>query len=159
MSDITSPQTPVQVLPPAMDEDQVLDYTQQQRRFVVDQLTGNGTKIPTDTKDVNLVLSALDGMDRNALGRKRIRVEEQANKNGSVMTGLVTEMLKRSKDVRFFQQGATTPGATRVAPELGSDVPEPVVVEGELSQSPLQMSFEAFQSQFKPAEADETETS
>lgn len=159
MSEISAPQTEVQVLPPAMDEDQVLDYTQQQRRFVIDKLTGNGAHLPDDTKDVNLILGALDGMDRNALGRKRIRVEEQANKTGSAMTGLVAEMLKRSKDVAFFQQGATNPGVTRVAPELGSDVPEPELVEGELSQSPLQMTFEAFQSQFKPAQADETETS
>lgn len=159
MSEIHAPQTEVQVLPPAMDEDQVLDFTQQTRRFIVDDLTGKGTKLPTDVDQQRRVLQTLDGMDRNALGRKKIKVEEAANQNVAGMTGIVAEMLRRSKDISFFQPGATNPGATRVAPELGNDLPEPVLVEGELAQSPLQMSFETFQTQFKPAQAGETEPS
>jgi hypothetical protein len=156
MSEITSPNTEVQVLPPVMDEDQVLNYTQQQRRFVIDKLTNNGAKLPDDVDQQRLMLQALDGMDRSALGRKKIKVEEQANQNVAGMTGIVAEMLKRSKDISFFQPGATNPGTTRAAPELGSDVPEPVLVEGELAQSPLQMSFDTFQSQFKSEDPTET---
>lgn len=160
MSETTTQSADVEVLPPVLSEDQVLDYTQRMRRTVVDKLTKNGTELPQDIDETRMVLQTLDGMDRNALGRKKIRVEEQANQNVAGMTGLVAEMLRSSRDVSFYQKGgATNPGVTRVAPELGSEVPEPVLVEGETAQSPLQMSFEAFQSQFKPAEADETETS
>jgi hypothetical protein len=106
--------------------------------------------LPEDTKETSQVLAALDGMDRNAIGRKRVKIDEAATKTIGGMTGLVAEMLKNARDISFFQAGgATNPGVTRVAPELGSDVPEPVLVEGELAQSPLQMSFETFQAQFK----------
>jgi hypothetical protein len=92
-----------------MDDDEVLNYTQLQRRQFINHFTQNGQTMPTDPKDAKVLLTALADMDRSALGKKRIRTDEQIaqmNAQGSSESvvqpqGASGERLARS--IQFFK--------------------------------------------------------
>lgn len=145
-------------LPQAMDEDQYLDYTQQVRQKVVQELTKEN-KLPDDPKMANVLLSTLDGMDRNALGRKRIKVDQETNQAVDGMSGLVAQMLRQSRLPEFFQATQDPDAPQRAAPRVEGDLPDGDIVEGELSQHPIQISIDDFQSRFaKPTEPEAAPT-
>lgn len=62
------------------NDDMILDETQTLRRKIVEDLTPNG-EMPNDPKQTVLLLQTLDSMDRQALTKKRLRVDgENADK-------------------------------------------------------------------------------
>lgn len=129
---------------PVMDDDQILDYTQNKRIEIVKSITKE--KIPDDPEQQRILLQTLDGMDRGALGRKRLKIEDKAADNAGNAAAVVAAFLKnRNRDV--IDVPAQEVGR-RTLPTLGADIPEPVLVEGELSQTAQQMSFEQFQKTF-----------
>lgn len=142
-----------------VNDDQVLDYTQGIRRQLIGHLTKDG-KMPADLKEQSMLLQTLDGMDRVALGRKRIKVEEKANNNQAAMAGLVAHMLTNVRRGRGLNADGTPIAAAgsapaRSAPVLSDSIPEPVLVPGETSAAPMRMSWEDFTSEFgsaKPVE-------
>jgi len=62
-----------------MSDDDVLDYVQGQRKRVADILTKDG--LPEDRDTLEVLLSTLDGLGRTALGKKKVKSEENGNKN------------------------------------------------------------------------------
>ena len=112
-----------------VSEDQVLAFTQFKRQQIANQLLANG-ELPGDPKLAKLALDVLDGMDRAALGRKRIKVEERANQNQEQAAALITELLNKVGSYRppiLLQRDIVD------IPKLGDDVPEPQLVPGETS--------------------------
>lgn len=150
-------ETPVSAMPdlPVLDDDAVLAYTQNTRRKIVQVLTKD-TATMQDPKMANVLLSTLDGLDRQALGQKRIRVEEKANETMDGMSGLVAQMLRQASTPEFFK--APTDGSTRPAPVVEGELSDDDVVAGEMSQTPAQMSISEFQSKFaRPGDAVDAE--
>lgn len=126
------------------DDDQILQFTQGKRQEIVSKLTAKG--IPTDdSKQMQALLATLDGMDRVALGKKRIKADEGlAGANQAMAAGVIATLLQRagSAGVRPFEVLDAPP---RTPPVLGSEIPDPVLVKGETDTVTQQMSYEAFQ--------------
>lgn len=126
------------------DDDQILQYTQGKRQEIVSKLTAKG--IPTDdSKQMQALLATLDGMDRVALGKKRIKADEGiAGANQAAAAAVIATLLQKagSAGMRPFEAVDVIP---RTPPTLGSDIPEPVLVKGETDTVTQQMSYEAFQ--------------
>jgi len=73
--------TPAHLLKP-MDEDQTLDYTQQQRQWVINKLTKNGTSLPEDT---NLELPRGESERLHFFGRDRPARERREGEMGKAI--------------------------------------------------------------------------
>lgn len=121
-----------------MAEDAVLEYTQKVRQGIVSSLIQNGF-VPGDNSDRNMLLSALDGLDRQALTNKRIKADQENARGMNNAAGLVAQVLaavgRSSREIVVVN---------RDAPVLGSEIPEPQLVPGELDQNPEQMNYESF---------------
>lgn len=138
-----------EVVGPVDSDEAILDYTQQVRKQIVGQLVKSNDNL-ADPKIVTTIGSLLDGMDRQALGKMRIKVEEKQALNQEGMAANVAEILKQMGTGHSFQ--APEPVA-RTIPVLGSDVPDPVLVEGEVATNPPQQDFDSFHAQFAPEES------
>jgi hypothetical protein len=123
-----------------MPEDEVLDYTQRVRRTVVTELTKGG--IPGDNNDRALLVQALDGLDRQAMGVKRIKADEKSASGLSEASALVAQLLREAG--RSRQNHDVIDVVVREAPTLGADVPRPQLVPGELDIAPRQMNYDEF---------------
>ena len=110
-------------------ENSILAYTQNKLQQIANQLLAD-CKLPDDPKIAKLALDVLDGMDRAALGRKRIKVEEQANKSQEHAAGLIAEILQKVGNNRH---PSLTIDVYAEPPRLGDDIPHPELVDGETS--------------------------
>jgi hypothetical protein len=132
---MTTPQTPA-----VSAEDQVLDYTQEKRMRIVEEfIPSDGKPITQDLKLLALTLQAMDGMDRAALGKKKIKVEEEGNKTQEQAAGLIAEILAKANSI---SHGTPMPG--RQAPSLPPEVGAPTLIAGETDVGPRQRSYDEF---------------
>jgi hypothetical protein len=134
-------------IPQLEDEDAILAFTHSKRKDVVLKITTNG--IPNDNETVKMLLTTLSDMDKSALGRKRIKVEEKLNTDQAAAAGLIAKMLSAST---MFQ---IKPGAVLKdipAPKLGNEIPEPILVEGETSTNTTNETFETFSARMSALE-------
>ena len=122
------------------NDDAVLDYTLKMRKFVLDKMLADG-KLPEDPAEKKIILNALDGMDKAAIAKKRIKLEEKVVDSHAGAAAIIASILSMSSSVNAFKD--INP-VNRVAPTLGSDVPEPVLVEGEASVTANQQTFSEF---------------
>ena len=73
-----------------MTDDDILRYTQDKRKALVDTLVSDG-KMPIDTESQNVLLSTLADMDRQAMGKKKIAASAVGSEvDRLVATALVT---------------------------------------------------------------------
>lgn len=126
------------------EEDRVLDFTQQKREAILEALMPKGVAQVADPKMLALTLQTLDGMDRSALGKKRIKVEEQGNATQEAAAGIIAQLLQRTTSTKPFEVIDVASRQARPAPMLGTDVPPPRLVEGETATVAPQQSFESF---------------
>jgi hypothetical protein len=144
-----SQQTEVEVVGRQDADEAVLDYTQGIRKQIVTSLVKDLENLQ-DPKVINTLNQTLDGMDRQALGKMKIRVEEQQTQNQEGMAANIAELLRQmGSGGNTFQAPVPVP---REVPALGSDVPDPVLVEGEVATNPAQQDFDSFHAQFAPEE-------
>lgn len=138
-----------EVLPALNTDEASLDYTQGIRRQLVEVLVKKTDNLQ-DPKIIGTIGSLLDGMDRQALGKMKIRVEEQQNMNQEGMAANVAEILKQmGSKGHNFQAPEPVP---REVPVLGSEVPDPVLIEGETATIATQQDYDTFHAQFAPVE-------
>lgn len=135
-----SDQSPI---PESLSEDQVLAYTQTKRKAIVQELTKSGA-VPEDNSSRNMLLQALDGMDRAALTSKRIKAEEKGNSALAGAAGIVAAMLNQVSGKRLVSMEDPVDVESRPAPALGMDVPPPQLVPGETEINPGQLDFDTF---------------
>jgi hypothetical protein len=139
----------VEVVGPADADEAVLDYTQGMRKQIVGVLAKNLENL-ADPKIVGTISQVLDGMDRQALGKMKLRVEEAQVMNQEGMAANIAEILRQmGSGGHNFQAAEPVP---REVPKLGSDVPDPVLVEGEVATTPIQQDFDSFHAQFAPVD-------
>jgi hypothetical protein len=138
---VPSPHHQISHTTAAIDDEEMLNYTQGVRKDIIVALTKQG--IPSEAPDtVNLMLKTLGDMDRNSLGRMRLKVEENAGKGLAGAAVVVAEMLNKMGNMRPFQ--SPVPVARGGAPELGHDIPPPSLVAGEIDTNAAQRSYDAF---------------
>lgn len=110
-----------------MDEVATLEFTQRTRKTILTTLLAQ-TSIYNDPKSLKVATGVLADMDKNALGKLRIKIEESASKNNAATHDLIAAVLQKIPSSRSFEVETSSP---RAAPTLGPDVPDPVLVEGE----------------------------
>lgn len=132
--------TPADASP--IDEDAILAYTLRQRALIIEQIAPAGKMPVADTKQMGVILQTLDGMDRTALGKKRIKADESIAKSNGEVAATMAAVLKMTSSAKpFLADGTESP---RIAPKLGVEVPSPVLVAGETSVGGEQQSIESF---------------
>lgn len=138
-----------EVVGPVDADEAVLDYTQVMRKQIVGVLAQD-LKNLADPKIVSTISQVLDGMDRQALGKMKLRVEEAQVMNQEGMAANIAEILRQmGSGGHNFQAIEPVP---REVPKLGSDVPDPVLVDGEVATTPVQQDFDSFHAQFAPVD-------
>lgn len=117
----------VEVIPRLVDEDQILAEVHAYRKDIVRQLMPQG-RLPSDPAEAGNVLKVLDSMSKDALGRKRIKVEEKATDKMANASALIAEVLGAAAGKKPYVEANPV---AREVPTLGSEVPAPPMVEGE----------------------------
>lgn len=111
-----------------LTDDQVFDYTQNFRRRYIQTVTKDGTEIPTDPKEARVFLSALADMDKIAIGKKRLRSEEEVQKHSAQAIAELAATVQRAL-TQNAPQGVDTP---REPPRLDDTTMGPLeLVPGE----------------------------
>jgi hypothetical protein len=137
------------------DEDKVLDYTLRQRQAIILTMTGKKGEDLKDLspREMDVVLAALDGMDRVALGRKRLRSENIALANQAAAAAVIAKILGTPGIGQAGRGAAQQPGELSTAvPMLPAGVPEPALVPGETDMEAAQMNVDSFMAGFGTAE-------
>lgn len=116
-------------------EDEVLDYTQVQREKVINKLTANG--VPGDTKELLVMLSALDGMDRSALAKKKLKSDAGMADKFGIASAAITQLLTGMRG----EIAAQVPVTDRSEVKLPDNLPTPEIVPGELDSSSPNLTY------------------
>lgn len=121
------------------DEDSDLDYTKEMRKKLVSHVTGGGNKMPEETKQQMVLLQALDGIDRAALSKLKIKSEEGAttSQNAALLLAAIFND-PRTKNVGLVEN------TNREPPVFDINIKPTVLVEGELDLISGSDSYEAF---------------
>lgn len=110
------------------NDDSVLDYSQRQRKKLIDDLTRKG--MPADKDSQQVLLTALAGMDKVAISKKRLKVEEgtkDAAQQGMELAMLVLKQIKGTNP-HLAQPNQPNPNANGVKEPV---LPAPDLVPGQ----------------------------
>lgn len=77
----------------ALNDDEVLSYTQRKRKAFLEHLLNEG--FPEDTKTQTVLLTALADMDRTALGNKRIQSGERVLQADALVSKAILTISQR----------------------------------------------------------------
>ena len=124
------------------NEDTDLQYTRDKRIQLVEAITKKGTSVPEDIKDRSILLSALDGIDKAALAKKKIKSDEGIS-NSQVAAAAIIAEIYTTKNVRAL---AIDTGG--VIPLLNNTIPDAAVVYGELDTVSEPLNYDTFISKF-----------
>jgi hypothetical protein len=125
-------------------EDDVLLFTQKARQQIVKSLMGKDLN-DLNSAQISLLAGMLDGMDRSALGRKRLQTDEKVGANNAVAAALIAKVLATPGALQAGQVDvAVTP---RKAIPMLPDVGEPATVPGEMESDARQMNYDTFMTQ------------
>ena len=116
-----------------------LQFTNDIRKKLVTSMIVND-EMPKETRDKMVLLAALDGIDRAAIGVKRIEAEREIGGKQSQASAILAELFK---DGRTLQVGVAIGGRTEI-PMLSDDIQPTRILEGELSTLISSDSFDAF---------------
>ncbi len=104
------------------DQDQQdLQKTQDIRRKIVDQMFVNN-RVPNDAEDRDLLMKALESMDKQVLSRAKIKSDDQANKDQKNVANVIAGLLLKTKVVASTQE-STTNTQLPASVTLENDVP------------------------------------
>lgn len=128
------------IQPSQMTEDGVIALVEGVRLHGVKTIMEGG--YPKDKEERDHLKELLNGLDKSALTRKRIKADEGAA--GALANGanLVAELLTKMSGRRHTQDISD---AVEVQPPvLGDEVPPPVLVPGEIDTSPEVLNYDSF---------------
>lgn len=123
------------------DNDADLDFVRHYRKKIVNKIFEKG--VPENPDDLRLGMLALADMDRAALGRKRIKIEEKANASQEHAAAIIGQLLMKATIGGNTPFKVATP-IERELPLLGNDIPEPITVPGEMSTEIINDNYDSF---------------
>ncbi len=115
--------------------DQDLDYTRSLRLKIIEDLTQE--KLPSDKDDRAFLLAAIDGIDRAALNRAKLKTEESSVKLQEQTAGIIANVLNKINK-NSLHQGTKT---NRI---LDVEYDGLTIVEGETDIGLHSLSFDEF---------------
>jgi hypothetical protein len=127
-------------------EDDVLQFTQKSRQQIVKALMGKSID-DLNASQISLLTASLDGMDRSALGRKRLQTDEKVGNANAMAAAVVAQILANPAARQAAGQIVDGQAPRREIPRLPAEVPEPVTVPGEMESDAPQMNFDTFMAQ------------
>lgn len=133
---------------PASDADDLdLDFTRKMRRRLVDDMTRD--KIPDDLKERALLLQILDGMDRAALSKKKIKSDEGVSNTMALAAETISQLFTDPR-LKKLGKSAEATGEIQVLREL----PPSATVPGELDTVPSMQNYDTFMARHAPPDPD-----
>lgn len=125
------------------DDDQVLEYTHGIRKQLVGDLTTDG--MPKEREDREILLKTLDGMDRSALGNKRIKKDEKMANDDRKAQMLIGQMFKHFGNTNPFTNGGNVIDGVSRQIEIPDTLYDDVeLIDGETDIGVGSESFEEF---------------
>lgn len=124
-----------------LNVDKVMSQTQQMRLRIINKLTESARGLPEDVKEQVTLLKAIDGLDKAATTRSRLKIEAEAAKSGAEEARNTAQILRELKGQMFAQSPM---GGRREEPVLGSDIPDPILKPGETDIGVSGMTYDAF---------------
>jgi len=94
---------------PDLGYEGTLRYTQRVRKKVVEEFTNNGTVVPRDTKEVGVLLKALDGMDRTALDERKNTIDQGNADTSKRVADALHVFIKEQKNTNPFKRDPNNP--------------------------------------------------
>lgn len=152
---MTAATVPVPLAPVDIENDNdIVNYALKSRLAVSAQLVAdNNGNIPQSEERLNLYMTNLNGIEKLALTRMRIKADEKANQTNAELTAaIVTGVLKKIQpnDNPFVE---INPRAARPAPQLPEDLPELDVVPGQMEIGANDsLNIDSFMDSFKKSE-------
>lgn len=125
--------------------DQDIEYVRGKRKEIINHLTKKG--VPEDDKQVALLLSALNDMDRTSLSRKKIKVESDTAANNKQAADLIASIFMQPDSKKLGM--AAVDGMLGTIPSVEGRLPEVEVLPGEMAVNPPQLDYNAFMSKFE----------
>lgn len=124
---------------PKIVDDDDIQYVQTKRKKIVEDIIKDG-KLPDDPKMIAIALHALDGIDRSALSRKKIKTDEKTGAGLANAAATIANLLQQVNASNFKNPD----GVRTSAPTLGADVPAPTLVPGETEIGTFPVSTATF---------------
>jgi len=125
----------------------LLDESVDQRKSFIQLLMPDG-KLPEDPKDKALILKALDGNDKVALGRMRIKADDRASAGQEQVARLLAHVLQSVSGQKNPYLVDVNERPTGAGVGMIPTVPDHLVginlVDGETSVNPRQLSYQEF---------------
>ena len=122
-----------------------LDYTRSKRMQLINSITEKG--VPADLKDRSILLQALDGMDRAALSKMKIKSDEGIS-NGQAAAAAILAELFNDPRTRNVGKSNDLVGSVQV---LSIAVQPDQLLPGELDINPVAESYDSFMARTTPA--------
>lgn len=122
------------------EQDLQLAKIREYRNTWIEQATRKGTIFPDDPECMQALAKLMKDSDDQALKLKKLKIEDQANKQNGESAALVAQLLSKIS-------GVVTPAevfSDRAAPSLAADDHPSTVVEGMLDDNPIQETSRQF---------------
>lgn len=127
---------------------QLLDGSVEYRQQFMVKMLGPDGKLPEDPKDRALILKALDGIDKIAVSRLRIKQEDKATASNEKIAQLLAGVYKgiSATDNPYVKpvEKDITPAMMDTIPSIPEHLRMIHLVEGETAINPRQMSYKEF---------------
>lgn len=139
------------------DKDPDMDYTQELRKKVIQKLIEeNMGDVPTDKESAQILAMFLDGVDRQAVAKQRIKIARKDSKSQEQVAKVLEEISRRRNSGEHIEIDVTpsTKALSRVDALSGNFLPSPTVVSGELDTDHQQETPDEF---FRRVERDHPE--
>jgi len=136
--------------PASMTDDQILALTQSIRIKAIRHLTGKAIQtggLPGDIEDRDALKHHLDGLEKVALSRKKIAVDQQTNAGMAAAAGMIAGVLRQTS--QYY--GTPVSNENVVPPTLGDEIPDPDLVPGETEVDTPQLEYNSFVASVKAA--------
>lgn len=144
----------------AWTEDQHLEFTQLIRHRLIRNLTGNGQNMPNDPKDQIILLSTLDGLDRQAVNIKKIGAKERAGAADREAARIIALINAQHGNTDPFARQPLEGESQRILPAPTLDetgLPPLELVEGETAVGLATETFESFKQKYPDKDPREVE--
>ena len=127
----------------SMTEDDDLSFVREKRKMIINYYLNKGIDKLEDVKEVTLVATLLNDMDRTALGKKRLKTDDKRNNNSAAAIDLISKIFTEKNVKDIMPEDAI---AKLVAPELEMTLDNVTTVDGEMDTNVSVEDYESFMS-------------
>lgn len=127
--------------PDISEDEDILNYTIARRLDLAANMTAGGRMMPNDNEDRKIYLDNLAGLERIAISRMRIKSDEKVAGSQAEATAYAIAMLAEIGKGGAVVQTIPS-GAARETPQLPVEIPEPVLVPGEIGTAEENLDYE-----------------